>query len=91
MVGPPSLEETLGDVVKQTPQVFTQRFAQVSVDLGGADIYMSQQNLDDANIDASFQQVRGEAVSKRVWAEAMIEPALVSRLDESSPRGAVRQ
>ena len=91
MMGPPSFEETLGDLVKQSPQIFTQRFAQVGVDLRGADTCMAQQNLDDANIHALFQQVRGEAVPKRVRAEAMIEPALASRLDESSSCGAVRQ
>ena len=64
MAGPPSLEETLGDLVEQSPQIFTQRFAQVGVDLRGADTCMSQQNLDDTNIHASFQQVRGEAVPK---------------------------
>ena len=91
MAGPPSLEETLGDLVKQSPQIFTQRFAQVGVDLRGADTCMSQQNLDDANIHALFQQVRGGTVPKRVRTEAIIESALASRLDESSSCGAVRQ
>ena len=50
---------------------------------------MSQQNLDDADVHASLQQVRGEAVPKRVRTETMIEAALASGFDESRSCGAV--
>ncbi len=52
---------------------------------------MSQQNLDDANVHASLQQVRGEAMPKRVRPEAMIKAALASGLDERLACGAVAQ
>jgi len=91
MMGPPSLEETLGDLVQQVPQVLTQRFAQMRIDFGGADTRMSQQNLDDANVHASLQQVRGEAVPQRVRPEAMIKAALVSGFDESISCGGLGQ
>ena len=52
---------------------------------------MAQQKLDDSNVHALFQQVRGEAVSKRVRPEAMIEAALASCFDKSSSCGAVRK
>ena len=44
---------------------------------------MSRQNMDDANVHASLEQVRGEAVAERVRPEAMIKAALASRFDES--------
>jgi len=90
-VGPPSLEETLGDLVEQSPQVFAQRFAEMGIDLGGSDTCMSQQNLDDSDVHAALQQVRGEAMPKRVRPETMIEAALASRFDKSSSCGAVRK
>jgi hypothetical protein len=37
MLGPPSLEETLGGLPEQLPQILTQRFAQMGIDLGGTD------------------------------------------------------
>ena len=88
-MGPPSLEEAVGDLAKQSPQVFAQRFAEMGVDLGRSDTCMSQQNLDDAYVHAVFQQVRGKAVSERVRPESMIEAALASCFDESIPRGGV--
>jgi hypothetical protein len=62
MVGPPSLEQTLGGLMEQSPQVIAQRFAEMGVDLGGADTCMPQQNLDDANVHALLEQVCGEAM-----------------------------
>ena len=49
--------------MEQSPEVLAQRFAEVGVDLGGSDTCMSQQNLDDANVHALFEQVRGEAMA----------------------------
>jgi hypothetical protein len=62
MAGPPSLEETRGGVAEQLPQILTQRFAQMRIHFRRADAGMSQQNLDDANVHATLQQVRSEAV-----------------------------
>jgi hypothetical protein len=50
---------------------------------------MSQQNLDDANVHALLEHVRGEAVTKRVRPEAIIEAALASRFGESGSCGGV--
>lgn len=89
MVGPPSLEETVGGLAQQLPEILTQGFAQVGVDLGGADARMSQQNLDEANVHTSLQHVRGEAVPQRVRHEAFVETALASSLVESGPCGGI--
>ena len=45
---------------------------------------MSQQNLDDPDVHALFEQVRGETMAERVRPEPMIKAALASRFDESS-------
>jgi hypothetical protein len=88
---PPSFEETFGGLGEQLAEVFTQRFGQVSIDFRGSYTRMSEQDLDNANIDASLEHVRGEAVPERVRSELVVETACGSRLIESSPRGRVRQ
>ena len=40
---------------------------------GGVDIAMPEQVLDDANIDALLQQVRGEAMAQRVHGDIVVE------------------
>jgi hypothetical protein len=52
---------------------------------------MSEQNLDDTDVHASLEHMRGEAVTERVRPEVVVEMALVSRLVESIPRGGVRK
>ena len=88
---PPSLEETLGGLGEQLPQVFTQRFGQVSIDFRRSHTRMSEQDLDNANVHAPLEHVRGEAVPERVRPELVIEAALGSRLLESGSRRRVRQ
>ena len=44
---------------------------------------MSEQDLDNADVHASLQHVRGEAVPERVRPELVMKAALVSRLVES--------
>ena len=39
----------------------------MGVDLGGADVGVAEQLLDDPQIGAVFQQVRCKAVAQRVW------------------------
>ena len=50
---------------------------------------MSQQNLNNAYVHASLQQVCGEAMAKRVGSKSVIEAALASRFDESVSRAGV--
>ena len=50
---------------------------------------MSQQNLNDADVDASLQHMRGEAVAERVRPEVIVEAALASCLVESGSCGRV--
>lgn len=52
---------------------------------------MPQQELDDADVYALLQHVRGEAVAERVWAKLVIEAALASRPVESGPCRGVGQ
>jgi hypothetical protein len=52
---------------------------------------MSQQDLDNADVHATLEHVRGEAVPERVRPKPLVEAALVPRLDESGPRGGVGQ
>ena len=52
---------------------------------------MPQKYLNQANVHALFEQVRGKAVPERVRPELVIEAALVSRLVEGGPRGGVGQ
>ena len=82
MFGPPSLEEAVGGLTEQLPEILAQRFGQVGVDLRGADARMPEQDLNHADVHALFEQVRGEAVPERVRPELVIEAALVSRLVE---------
>ena len=41
--------------------------ADVGINFRGADVGVTEQFLDDAQVRAVFQQVRGETVSKHVW------------------------
>ena len=91
MLGPHSLEETIGGLAEQLAEVLTQRFGEVSVYLRGSDARMSEQDLDDADIHASLEHVRGEAVAQRVWPEAVVETAFASRFVESTPRRGIGQ
>ncbi len=52
---------------------------------------MPQQELDDADVYASLEHVRGETVAERVWPEPFVEAALASRLVECGPCGGVGQ
>jgi len=52
---------------------------------------MAQQNLDDSDVHASLQQVRGKAMPKRVRPEAMIKAAFAAGFDERRSCGGVRK
>jgi hypothetical protein len=43
----------------------------VGVDLGGGDVGVAQQGLDDAQVGAAFQQVGGEGVAQDVGADRL--------------------
>lgn len=89
--GSPSLEEAVGGLTEQLPKILAQRFGEVGIDLRGAYARMPQKYLNQANVHALFEQVRGKAVPERVRPELVIEAALVSRLVEGGPRGGVGQ
>jgi len=52
---------------------------------------MSQQDLDNADVHASLEHVRGKAVAERVWPEFVIQAALASCFMESKSRCRVGQ
>lgn len=90
MAGPPSLKETVGRLAEHLPEVLPQRFAQVGVDLRRSDAGMSEQDLDNTDVDAPLKQVRREAVPERVRPELVFEAALASRFVESVPGRGIR-
>ena len=47
------------------------RAVDVRVDLGGADVGVAQQLLDDAEVRAAFQKMRREGVPEHVRADAL--------------------
>ena len=51
---------------------------------------MSEQDLDDADVHALLEHVRGETVSKRVRPKPLVEAALVSRFVEGESCGCIR-
>src|SRR5271166_4866905 len=75
MGGPPSLEEAVGGLAQQFAELVPQRLGQVGVDLCGLQARMPKQNLDDADVHALLEHVRGEAVTQRVWPEIGVEAA----------------
>src|SRR3954464_11150155 len=47
------------------------------VERGGLELRLPEQDLDDADVDVLFQQMRGEAVPERVWGHALGDPGLL--------------
>ena len=45
----------------------------VGVDLGGGDVGVAEEFLDDAEVGAIFEEVSGEAVAQEVWVDAAFE------------------
>src|SRR5580692_12031944 len=88
MARPPSLEEAIGGLTEELAKLIPQRIGEVGVDLGGSQTRVSEQDLDDADIDALFEHVRGKAVTQRVRSEIRTEATGVTRLDE---RGSCRR
>ena len=91
MAGPPSLEEAVGGLAEQFAELVPQRLGQVGVDLRGSQARMPEQDLDDADVHASLEHVRGEAVTQRVRPEIGVKAAGVPRLDERGPCGRIGQ
>ena len=52
---------------------------------------MAEQDLDDPDVHAPLEHVRGEAVTQRVRPEIGVEAAGVARLDERGPCGRIGQ
>jgi len=62
----------------------------VGIDFGGADAGVTEQFLDDAQVGAMFQEVRGEAVAKHVWggsSVAGLEAGAAGALLDAQPEG----
>src|SRR5215469_17964546 len=91
MARPPSVEEAVGGLAQQVAKLCLQRLGQVGVDDGRLQARMPEQELDDADIDAAREHVRGEAVAQRVGPEIEVEAASVTCLPESGPCGGIRQ
>ena len=85
MAGPPSLEEAVGCLAQQFAELVPQRLCQVGVDLRGSQARMPEQDLDDADVHAALEHVRGEAVTQRVRPEIGVKAAGVARLDRTRP------
>jgi hypothetical protein len=64
MARPPSLEEAIGGLTEEMTELIPQRIGEVGIDLGGSQARVSEQDLDDADIDAPLEHVRGEAVTQ---------------------------
>src|SRR5260370_40487089 len=54
----------------------------VGVDLGGRRIIKKKKNLDDADVGAALEQMRGEGVTQAVKGHRVVDPGLASRLLE---------
>ena len=91
MAGPPSLEEAVGGLAQQFAELVPQRLGQVGVDLRGSQARMAEQDLDDPDVHAPLEHVRGEAVTQRVRPEIGVKAAGLPRLDERGPRGRIGQ
>ena len=91
MAGPPSLEEAVGGLAQQRAKLVPQRLGQVGVDLRGSQARMAEQDLDDPDVHAPLEHVRGEAVTQRVRPEVGVKTAGVARLDERGPCGRIGQ
>ena len=63
MARPPSLEEAIGGLTEELAKLIPQRIGEVGVDLGGTQARVSEQDLDDADIHAALEHVRGKAVT----------------------------
>src|ERR1700677_960405 len=61
--GPPSLEEAVGGLEKELAELVTKRISQMGIALGGTNARVSEQHLDDADIDAPLEHMCGEAVT----------------------------
>src|SRR3546814_10834084 len=59
---------------------------------GGIEVGVSEQSLDDADVDAVLEQVGGKAVAQGVRPDALVDIGRLSRLDDDAVElsGAVR-
>ena len=89
MIRPPSFEEAVGGSAEQFPEIVAQRLTQMGVDLRGSQARMPEQELNDADVHALLEHVRGKAVPKRVRPKPCVEAALAARLMERESRGGI--
>ena len=86
-----SLEQAVGGPAEQLPEIVSQRLGQVRVDLRGSQTRMPEQHLNDADVHALLEHVRGKAVPKRVRPKLCVEAAFASRLMERESCGGIRK
>jgi hypothetical protein len=91
MARAPSFEEARGGLRQQLAELIAQGLGQMGVDLRGSQAAVPQQDLDDADVDAPLEHVRGETVAERVRPKTDVEAALVPRFVEGVPGGGVTQ
>src|SRR5271156_1609249 len=91
MAGAPSFQEAVGGLGQELAELVPQGLAQVGVDLGRSEARMSEQDLDDANVDAPLEHVGGEAVTQRVRSEIGVKTTGVARPVERGPCGRIGQ
>src|SRR3989304_1380814 len=60
---------------------------QVGVQLGGRNTRMPEQFLDDPQVRAALEQVRGERVAQRVWRDVLIQARPPRRVLDGPPGG----
>src|SRR5271156_2333504 len=89
MARPPSLEEAVGGLRQEVTELVPQGLGQVGIDLGGPRALKTQKDLDDPDVHAALEHVRGEAMTQRVRSEIGVEATGVARLDERGPRGRI--
>ena len=57
----------------------------VGVDFGGADVRVAEEFLDDAQIRAVLQEVRGETVSQHVGGNVALDPGVFDAVLDMQP------
>src|SRR5579863_2154180 len=54
----------------------------LGVERGGLELHMAEQDLDDADIDTVFQQMRRKTVPQRVWPDPLGDLRSLCRFDD---------
>ena len=71
------MSDRLSDAVEGALQAADIAGHDMGVNLGGLDIRVAEQFLEDADIDSVFQHMRGEAMAQRVATNPFVDPCLL--------------